>query len=194
MTKLGVFSDDWELFKQNSPGQTMKLLRCLALPTALAAIFLPSLSASAQFAEPDHPCYMRTASGRVINLTVAMCGGTASNTAVAVPANALAASKQEEESSPLKITGIKIKRSAAAGLIQITGYVVNPTNEDQKVNRIKYRLIDKQTQRTAAIDSTFVAKTIPPGGRVAFETFVDRKDVNKVPTNRMLFSVVSINE
>ena len=172
----------------------MKLLRCLALPTVLASLLLPAASASAQFAEPDHPCYLRTASGRVVNLTVAMCGGTASSTAVAVPANTLASSKQVEERSPLSVTGIKIKRSAAAGLIQITGYVVNPTNEDQKVNRIKYRLIDKQTQRTAAISSTFVAKTIPAGGRVAFETVIDRKDVNKVPTSRMLFSVVSINE
>lgn len=44
ITNLGLFFDRWALFKQNSLGQTMKLLRWAALPAILASLTLSSCS------------------------------------------------------------------------------------------------------------------------------------------------------
>ncbi len=52
----------------------MKLFYWAALPAALTLIVAPAFRATAIPAEPDYPCYMRTASGVVVNL-VAMCAG-----------------------------------------------------------------------------------------------------------------------
>ena len=51
----------------------MKVLYC-ALAASVTLAFLPMLQASARPAESDFFCYMRTPTGRVIDLTVKMCG------------------------------------------------------------------------------------------------------------------------
>ncbi|PSB30157.1 hypothetical protein [Stenomitos frigidus] len=50
----------------------MKVLYC-AIAASVALASLPTLQASARPVEPDYPCYMRTAAGKLIDLTASMC-------------------------------------------------------------------------------------------------------------------------
>lgn len=60
----------------------MKLLRWSILPVALACAVLPALRTVALPVEPDYPCYLRTASGRVVDLTPSMCAAEQSKSTV----------------------------------------------------------------------------------------------------------------
>ncbi|HEY9654470.1 MAG TPA: hypothetical protein V6C50_03185 [Crinalium sp.] len=52
----------------------MNLFRWAVLPAITAAVLLPAFRAAALPVEPDYPCYLRTASGKVLDLSAAVCG------------------------------------------------------------------------------------------------------------------------
>ena len=52
----------------------MKLLRWAVISVTTVTPFLPAVRATGSSIEPDYPCYMRTLSGRVVNLS-ALCAG-----------------------------------------------------------------------------------------------------------------------
>jgi len=51
----------------------MKVLY-FAITVSMTLAALPTFQASARPVEPDYPCYMRTAAGKLVDLTAAMCG------------------------------------------------------------------------------------------------------------------------
>ena len=63
----------------NNMVKLMKILRWAAPSVVAASVLLPALQAAALPVQPDYPCFMRTASGRIINLT-SMCQSQKSTT------------------------------------------------------------------------------------------------------------------
>src|SRR5579883_2791334 len=131
----------------------MRLFRWATLPAVIAALFLPAFQASSRSVEPDYPCYLRDAAGRVINLT-AMCtnGAIASYqpTASTAEQDTPAPQTQTANSGQVVETSREIKDNGSNSWT-LSGKVQNQTR--QSISEVSVVLTiqsgaEKQTQTT----------------------------------------------
>ena len=146
---------------------------------ALSAAVLPT-TALAVPKEPDYFCYMRTASGRSLDLT-GLCNGSKNASAFA----------EKGKTAPLLLYVTRISRSSR--YIAVDGYITNQTNQEQEVGSFDYKLWNQVTKQYVVISSSSVNKTIPPYGRVSFLAVVDKEDVNGASPRDLSLELVKFN-
>lgn len=153
----------------------MKLLRWAVLPVITAVLFLPTLQASSRPTEPDYPCYVRTQSGRVINLT-AMCAGKPTTIDVAdapYAAEHLKPQKQAANGGQVAETAREVKDNGS-GRWTLSGKVQNQTQ--QSISSLTVGL----SIQAGAQQSTQYVRThqssLPPGGYADFEVDITAPD------------------
>lgn len=148
MVCLRIFSEGRELFKRTLPGQAMNLLRWAALPAAIATTLLTALNTTALPLEPDYPCYMQTASGRIINLTNAMCAAGGSG-GVALPANALAAG-EAKQAGRVTVSNLRIIRDRELEWNYVGGTIQNNTGGRIRSVLVSYQIVRLLTNNSGA--------------------------------------------
>lgn len=97
---------------------------------------------------------------------------------------------QSQTTAPLLLYVKRIRNASTPGYIKIEGYVTNQTNEDQEVGLFDYKLWDRATRKYVAVHTGAINKTIPPGGKVVFESFIEKGDVGGVPPSRLVLELV----
>jgi hypothetical protein len=142
---------------------------------AIAAVLL-LLSASTVKAQDA--CSMTTSDGRTINLGN-LCGQNSSS--------------QPQVVSPVILTNVRIANDKVLkDKVKVSGFAVNQTSTVLKPFWVEYQLRNRFNGSVVAMSSVFIAKTIPPGGRVGFETWVDKSDVGRVSARNLVLEVTKI--
>lgn len=110
----------------------MKFLRSVAPSVVISSVFLSALQAAALPVQPDYPCFMRTASGRIINLT-SLCESQKSTTVAIESPKIISISlaqynqikkgmKYEKVVQILKSPGVKLSEGDTAMGFKSSGY------------------------------------------------------------------------
>lgn len=176
MRSLGIFLLIWEFFKQNSPGQIMKLLHWAVMPVTAATLFLPVVRAANSSTEPDYPCYMRTLSGRVINLTTLCAGKSAAIDLDKTPMNRVAnlrPQKKAGNSGQVVETAREIKDNGS-GSWTLSGKVQNQTQQTIYSLSVQLR-VDAGAQRLTPYTQVSQS-SVAPGGYADFQAIVTAED------------------
>jgi hypothetical protein len=176
ITSLGIFLLIREFFKQNSPGQIMKLFRWAVVPAVAAMLLLPAVRAANASTEPDYPCYMRTLSGRVINLTTLCAGKPVAIDLDKTPTNQMASlrpQKKAANSGQVVETAREIKDNGS-GSWTLSGKIQNQTQ--QRISGMSVTLIVQAGSQTLTPRTRTDQFSLAPGGYADFQASVTDKD------------------
>jgi hypothetical protein len=110
--------------------------------------------------------------------------------ALSAPAPAIVA---QAKAAPLLLYVKSIRRATGTNSYKIQGYIVNQSGEDQQVNTFDYKLWDRNTRKYVAISSGMIYKSIPPGGKVVFDDYIDKGDVGNIAPSRLVLELTKFN-
>lgn len=161
--------------------------------TASATFALLTISAFQAFArptEPDYPCYIKTTSGQIINLT-AMC--ESNPVAAAVPVVAANSQKerpqlQKQGDKPTRNSGQVVETARniqgnGSGSWTLSGKVHNQTQQPVSGLQLTLNIQDGAQTVTQTIVPT--QTNLKSGGYADFQTQVNLKDPNHRPDFRV---------
>jgi len=175
-----------EFFKQNSLRQTMKPFRWAVIPIIAATLFFPAVRAASLSPEPDYPCYMRTLSGRVINLTALCVGKSVAIDVSKIPTNQEALPQPQKKagnSGQVVETAREIKDNGS-GSWTLSGKIQNQTQ--QRINSLSVTLRVQAGAQASTPYTRTIQSSVAPGGYADFEATVS------APDHRPDFRVASV--
>lgn len=154
----------------------MKLFRWAVIPVAAATLFLPAVRAANSSTEPDYPCYMRTLSGRVINLTSLCIGKSVAIDVKQTPTNRAASlqpQKKATNSGQVVETAREIKDNGS-GSWTLSGKIQNQTQ--QTISGISVTLRVQAGAQTLAPYTRVNQSSLAPGSYADFQATVTAED------------------
>ena len=178
----------------------MKTLQyAIAASATLALLTTSVFQAFARPIEPDYPCYIRVASGQLVNLTALCEGKPVSAAAVAPRSQRERPQLQKQNNEPRKVnrgqvaeTAREIKdNGAGSGSWTLSGRVQNQTQQPIRSLQVTLNIqggAETKTQ-TAIVDQT----NLQPGSYSNFQTQVSFNDKDHRPDFRVA-SIQCTNE
>lgn len=154
----------------------MKHFRWAVISVVAATLFLPTVRAANSSTEPDYPCYMRTRSGRVINLTALCVGKSVAIDVEKTPASravSLQPQKKAANSGQVVETAREIKDNGS-GSWTLSGKIQNQTQ--QTIRGISVTLRVQAGAQTLTPYTHVNQSSLAPGSYADFQATVTAND------------------
>ncbi|XGV97255.1 MAG: FxLYD domain-containing protein [Leptolyngbya sp. BL-A-14] len=154
----------------------MKISRWAFIPLTVATLFLPTVRAVSVSPEPDYPCYMRTVSGRVLNLT-ALCVGKPVAVDVdksPISQEAIPQSQKKAVNSGQVVETAREIKDNGSGSWTLSGKIQNQTQ--QMVRGLSVTLRVQAGAQTLTPYTRVDQSSLAPGSYADFEATVTAED------------------